>query len=168
MYRFTRKNDENRCKKKKKKEILIGLSNLANSISKKTSIDSIPRVTKLSKYIFVEILTNERICTIQSIPFLEIFRKDSKNRFKHLFFLIFFFLNLFLVKGDSKENSVSLWSQCNEENDRTIEVYKICKDFNKIFPHRPLVPSFPRHYRIELLYIFLTRDELIRPLRKKI
>lgn len=149
MYRFTRKNDENRCKKKKKKEILIGLSNLANSISKKTSIDSIPRVTKLSKYIFVEILTNERICTIQSIPFLEIFQKD-KNRFKHLFFLIFFFLNLFLVKGDSKENSVSLWSQMKKTTERSIEVYKICKDFNKIFPHRPLVPSLPRHYRIEL------------------
>lgn len=167
MYRFTRKNDENRCKKKKKKEILIGLSNLANSISKKTSIDSIPRVTKLSKYIFVEILTNERICTIQSIPFLEIFQKD-KNRFKHLFFLIFFFLNLFLVKGDSKENSVSLWSQCNEENDRTIEVYKICKDFNKIFPFIDLL--FLRSLVIigSNYYIFLTRDELIRPLRKKI
>lgn len=135
--------------KKKKKEILIGLSNLANSISKKTSIDSIPRVTKLSKYIFVEILTNERICTIQSIPFLEIFQKD-KNRFKHLFFLIFFFLNLFLVKEDSKENSVSLWSQMKKTTERSIEVYKICKDFNKIFPHRPLVPSLPRHYRIEL------------------
>lgn len=157
MYRFTRKNDENRCKKKKKKEILIGLSNLANSISKKTSIDSIPRVTKLSKYIFVEILTNERICTIQSIPFLEIFQKD-KNRFKHLFFLIFFFLNLFLVKGDSKENSVSLWSQCNEENDRTIEVYKICKDFNKIFPFIDLL--FLRSSSLSdriIIYILNTR-----------
>lgn len=136
-------------------------------------------------YRIVEILTNECICTIQSIPSSKYSQGSEKLKQKSLqrycfqrrvststrFFLIFFFRSLPRRRRFERKFG-SLSSQRDERNDRTIDrdissIHKIYKDFNKVSLHRTLL--FLRSLVIVgLNYILLTRDELIRPLRKKI
>lgn len=116
-------------------------------------------------------------------PFLEILPRIRKIEIKVSAVLLFsetrfniypIFLNLLLsISSSSKKirKKIRFTLRLNatkETIDRDISsIHKIYKDFNKVSLHRTLL--FLRSLVIVgLNYILLTRDELIRPLRKKI